>query len=128
VGKGHFEPLGKDKKVRSASTGSYLSANLINTPVSTQDSVLVALRQTVDKVIYQDCLQTKGGGHMKVLTLGLCTRFVWPFRSSTTEEGVFGPNLRIGNTLANGEALRERQLAIGYEAQLHHPKSQRSYE
>ena len=106
--------------MRSASTGSYLSANLINTPVSTQDSVLVALRQTVDKVIYQDCLQTKGGGHMKVLTLGLCTRFVWPFRSSTTEEGVFGPNLRIGNTLANGEALRERQLAIGYEAQPHH--------
>jgi hypothetical protein len=106
--------------VRSASTGSYLSANLINTLVSTQDSVLVALRQTVDKVIYQDCLQTKGSGHMKVLTLGLCTRFVWPFRSSTTEEGVFGPNLRIGNTLANGEALRERQLAIGYEAQPHH--------
>ena len=72
VGKGPFKPLGKDKKMRFDSKGSYSSASFIDTPVGTQDFVPVALRQVVDKV----------------LTLGICIRFVWPLRSSPTKEVV----------------------------------------
>jgi len=49
-----------------------LCHRFINTFISTQGSVSVALRQAVDKVIFQGSLRTKEIEHMKVLKLALC--------------------------------------------------------
>jgi len=85
--------------VRFDSTSSYLSDSFLNTPISTQDFVSVALRQAVDKVIYQDYLRTKEVEHMKVLTLGLCRQVCVATSKFATKASFcfWNKTLRIGD-------------------------------
>ena len=85
--------------MRFDSTSSYLSDSFINTPISTQDFVPVALRQAVDKVIYQDYLWTKEVEHMKVLRLGLCRQVCVATSKFSTKAGFcfWNKTLRIGD-------------------------------
>ena len=85
--------------MRFDSTSSYLSASFIDTPVSTQDFVPVALRHAVDNVIYQDYLRTKEVEHMMVLRVGLCRQVcVATSKFSTKASFCFwNKTLRIGD-------------------------------
>ena len=91
-------------------TNSCLSDSFMNNLVSTEDSVSEALRQSVDKVIYQGHLRIKEFEHMKVLRLALYRQFLWLLRGSPLEQFlVFGPK-HYGSafSLSDWRALRER--------------------
>ena len=92
--------------MRFDKTNSCLSDSFINTLISTQDSESVALRQAVDKVIYQGHLRTKEIGHMKVLRLAFCRQVrVATSRFSTRASSRFWTKtLRIGDVFVGLES------------------------
>jgi hypothetical protein len=116
--------------VRFDRTNSCLCDSFINALISTQGSVSVALRQAVDKVIFQGSLRTKEIEHMKVLKLALCRQIrVATSKFSTRAGSRFAPkHYGSAMSLSDREALRKRQLATVDRAQLHNPKRQPSYE
>jgi hypothetical protein len=96
--------------MRFDSTSSYLSDSFIDTPISTQGFVPVALRQAVDKVIYQEYLRTKEVEHMKVLTLGLCRQVCVVTSKFSTKAGFcfWTKTLRIGDIFCEWGSAAEK--------------------
>ena len=92
--------------MRFDTTSSCLSDSYINTLVGIQDSVAVALRQAVDKVIYQGHLRTKEIEHTKVLRLVLCrqVRVATSKISTRASSRLWTKTLRIGDVFVGLES------------------------